>query len=138
MKDAEKSEDKTRDRVPIKAWHVVFLVVVVLACLGLAWWQWTRFQSGTGTFQNLGYALQWPLFGAFAVYAYRMGVKYENEARAAERDADDPDFLYQADLEEFGDSVTEIDEDFLPERPQMDVETFNEINTPRRGHSSRD
>jgi hypothetical protein len=32
-------------------------------CLGLAWWQWERFESATGSWQNLGYVLQWPLFG---------------------------------------------------------------------------
>ena len=27
---------------------------------------------------------------------------------------------------------TKIDEDFLPQRPQIDVDTFNAMNTPRR------
>ncbi len=30
--------------------------------LALANWQWDRAQSMTGDWQNLGYALQWPLF----------------------------------------------------------------------------
>ena len=50
------------------------IVLVILAaggCLALGWWQWTRFQSASGTFQNLGYALQWPAFAGFCVYAYR-------------------------------------------------------------------
>lgn len=119
-------------RVRVRAWHIIFLILVVLATLALAYWQWTRFQSGSGTFQNLGYAFQWPLFGIFAVYAYRMGLKLENQAAEAQTEADDPDFIYQADLREFGDKVTTIDEDFLPARPQLDVETFNEINQPRR------
>jgi DNA-binding transcriptional regulator of glucitol operon len=56
------------------------IIVVIIAaggCLALGWWQWTRFQSVSGTFQNLGYALQWPLFAWFCVYAYRKFVRYE-------------------------------------------------------------
>lgn len=43
----------------------------VLALAGsalLAWWQWTRFESGSGSIQNLGYMLQWPLFGLFPAF----------------------------------------------------------------------
>ena len=47
-------------------------------CLVLAWWQWTRFQSASGTFQNLGYALQWPMFAGFCFYAYYKFVRYED------------------------------------------------------------
>ena len=60
---------------------VIFLTIAVLATFALAWWQWTRFRSGSGTFQNLGYALQWPLFGAFFVYAYRKFNEYEDEVK---------------------------------------------------------
>lgn len=128
-----------REKFQVKAWHIILLVLAVIACLGLAYWQWTRFQAGSGTFQNLGYAFQWPLFGIFFIYAYRMGVKYENEARQAKNEAADEDFLYEADLAEFGEAtqqVTKIDEDFLPPRPNLDVEEFNAINTPRRGRDS--
>lgn len=67
-------------------------------CLALAWWQWTRWESTTGSFQNLGYALQWPMFAGFCVYAYYKFVRYE-EAPPEPRDA-----------------VTEIPADLLPER----------------------
>jgi DNA-binding transcriptional regulator of glucitol operon len=43
-------------------------VVALVGCCGLAWWQWTRFESANGTFQNLGYVLQWPLFGLFPAF----------------------------------------------------------------------
>lgn len=43
-------------------------VVTLVGCCGLAWWQWTRFESAAGTFQNLGYVLQWPLFGLFPAF----------------------------------------------------------------------
>lgn len=49
--------------------HVlVALAVAVFVALG--GWQYDRSQSATGDFQNLGYALQWPLFAVFAVVAW--------------------------------------------------------------------
>jgi DNA-binding transcriptional regulator of glucitol operon len=39
-------------------------------CTGLAWWQWQRFESATGSWQNLGYVLQWPLFGLFPAFLF--------------------------------------------------------------------
>ena len=43
-------------------------VVTLVGCCALAWWQWTRFESASGSFQNLGYVLQWPLFGLFPAF----------------------------------------------------------------------
>ena len=123
----ERSPAKKRARVKIRWWHILLLVILVAAFLGLAYWQWTRFQSGSGTFQNLGYALQWPLFAAFAIYAYRATIHYENQRV-------DEDEVSQTTNEE-----SRIDEDFLPERPHVDVETFNEMNDPRsRRRHARD
>ncbi|UGT41321.1 transcriptional regulator [Nocardia yamanashiensis] len=59
---------------------IVFVVVAAAACLGLGYWQWGRFESGTGTAQNLGYALQWPLFAGFVVWAYFRFVRLERDA----------------------------------------------------------
>lgn len=42
----------------------------LVLCCGLAWWQWDRFTSANGTFQNLGYVLQWPLFGLFPAFMF--------------------------------------------------------------------
>ena len=42
----------------------------MVMCCGLAWWQWERFSSANGTFQNLGYVLQWPLFGLFPAFMF--------------------------------------------------------------------
>lgn len=43
-----------------------------LVCLAigaaLAAWQWARFESASGTWQNLAYVLQWPLFGLFPLF----------------------------------------------------------------------
>lgn len=42
----------------------------LLACCALAWWQWQRYSSASGTWQNLGYVLQWPLFGLFPAFVF--------------------------------------------------------------------
>ncbi len=56
------------------------MLLSALTCLALGWWQWERFESASGTGQNLGYALQWPLFAGFAVFAYFRFVRLEREA----------------------------------------------------------
>lgn len=53
-----------------RAGIVLLCVLSLVACVGLAWWQWQRFESGTGTWQNLGYVLQWPLFGLFPAFMF--------------------------------------------------------------------
>jgi DNA-binding transcriptional regulator of glucitol operon len=45
-------------------------LLVALCCvlfIGLGRWQWDRAQAPTGDWQNLGYALQWPLFAVTLV-----------------------------------------------------------------------
>ncbi|MFD4405306.1 transcriptional regulator [Nocardia sp. NPDC058499] len=61
---------------------IVLAVVLAVAALALGWWQMERFSSASGTAQNLGYAMQWPLFGAFALFAYFRFVRLEQEAGA--------------------------------------------------------
>jgi DNA-binding transcriptional regulator of glucitol operon len=80
---------------------IILVIVTACGCLALGWWQWTRFQEPSGTFQNLGYALQWPLFAWFCVYAYRKFVRYE-EVPPEPRNSG---------------SVSEIPAGVLPERP---------------------
>jgi DNA-binding transcriptional regulator of glucitol operon len=53
-----------------RAGIVALCVLSLAACVGLAWWQWQRFESATGTWQNLGYVLQWPLFGLFPAFMF--------------------------------------------------------------------
>ena len=79
----------------------MLVLVAACGCLALGWWQWTRFQSIGGTYQNLGYALQWPLFAWFCIYAYRKFVRYEEAPPQPEQ----------------SDAVTEIPAGLLPERP---------------------
>ena len=81
---------------------IALVIVAACGCLALGWWQWTRFQSVSGTFQNLGYALQWPLFAWFCVYAYRKYVRYEEMPPEPRQDA----------------ALTEIPAGLLPERPK--------------------
>jgi DNA-binding transcriptional regulator of glucitol operon len=81
---------------------IALVIVAACGCLALGWWQWTRFQSVSGTFQNLGYALQWPLFAWFCIYAYRKFVRYE-ETPPEPRNTDVP---------------TEVPAGLLPERPK--------------------
>jgi hypothetical protein len=45
-------------------------VLSLVVCLGLAWWQWLRYESVSGSWQNLGYVLQWPLFGLFPAFLF--------------------------------------------------------------------
>nr|WP_233189965.1 hypothetical protein [Corynebacterium sp. J010B-136] len=127
-----------RNKIKPRWWHFVLIGFFVVAFLGLAWWQWTRFQSGSGTFQNLGYAFQWPLFAAFVIYAYRTALHYENQRIDAENEAAQSgteDFVYQAP-QDTDDQVTKIDENFLPQRRQLSVEEFNALNQPRRRQST--
>lgn len=129
------SESKTKQprRFKVKAWHLLLLVIAVLCTFGLAYWQWTRFQSGSGTFQNLGYAFQWPLFGAFFVYAYKQILAYENDrydAITAEDSTVDSQTYVAKDVQDK--VATSIDESFLPQRPQISVEDFNKMNDPQR------
>jgi len=81
---------------------IILVIAAAAGCLALGWWQWTRFESAAGTFQNLGYAMQWPFFAGFCVYAYRRFVRYED----APPQPSDPD------------RITEIPAGLLPERPR--------------------
>ena len=69
--------------------------------MALAWWQWTRWESTSGSYQNLGYALQWPMFAGFCLYAYYKFVRYEEAPPEPRR----------------RDVVTELPDGLLPERP---------------------
>lgn len=58
------------------AGHLLVLAAV-LVCLRLGWWQWDRSQEATGTAQNLGYAMLWPVFGAAFIYMWFRFLKLE-------------------------------------------------------------
>jgi DNA-binding transcriptional regulator of glucitol operon len=81
---------------------IALVIVAAGGCLALGWWQWTRYESASGTFQNLGYALQWPFFAGFCVYAYRRFVRLE----------DGPPEPVDSSV------PTEIPQELLPQRPK--------------------
>lgn len=87
---------------------IALVVVAAAGCLALGWWQWTRFEAVGGTGQNLGYALQWPLFAAFVVYAYRRFVQLEADG-PAEPDRSAPRELPPGLLPERPAAPTEVD-----------------------------
>ncbi|WP_093157817.1 MULTISPECIES: hypothetical protein [Saccharopolyspora] len=70
--------------------HVLFIAATITTGF-LAVWQWDRAHEAGGSFQNLGYALQWPLFGAFTIFLWirvaRMDLSREREEAAPEADA---------------------------------------------------
>jgi DNA-binding transcriptional regulator of glucitol operon len=73
-----------------RAGIVAVCVVSLAACVGLAWWQWARFESASGTWQNLGYVLQWPLFGLFPAFMFWRLRKLRRERPAEETPARPP------------------------------------------------
>ena len=92
----------TRRRRPA----LILLVCLGAAgCLALAWWQWTRYESTSGSFQNLGYALQWPMFAGFCFYAYYKFVRYEESPPVKPGRGE----------------LTEIPAGLLPERPKPEL-----------------
>ncbi|WP_063814745.1 hypothetical protein [Nocardia fusca] len=114
---------------------VLLVVVLALAALALGWWQWERFSSASGTAQNLGYALQWPLFAGFALFAYFRFVRLETETTGTEPSgvstepgADTPDTgsgpshtrtgLFAGRRGAPAAGPREIPAGFLPERPR--------------------
>ncbi|SMD09840.1 hypothetical protein [Kibdelosporangium aridum] len=85
------------DRIFVRRLAIVVVCVVSLAgaCL-LAWWQWNRYESASGSWQNLGYVLQWPLFGlfpAFMVWRIRRLRQREDQERAGAGPAEPPTTL---------------------------------------------
>ncbi len=46
------------------------LVVSVAVFVRIGAWQWDKAQSGSGSWQNYGYGVQWWLFAGFAVFLY--------------------------------------------------------------------
>lgn len=62
---------------------ILLSVLSLVACVGLAWWQWQRFENG-GTWQNLGYVLQWPLFGLFPAFMFWRLRKLKAQPQAPE------------------------------------------------------
>ncbi|MEE3850808.1 transcriptional regulator [Gordonia sp. LSe1-13] len=84
---------------------IALVVIAAVACLTLAWWQWDRYESSSGTAQNLGYALQWPAFAVAVLWAYRRFVVLENNSAE------------QSKVAHGTKGPTEIPAGILPDRP---------------------
>ena len=69
----------------------ILCLICLIGCCGLAWWQWNRFESASGTFQNLGYVLQWPLFGLFPAFMVWRITKLHRAATAESAERGEPD-----------------------------------------------
>ncbi|MDQ3786180.1 MAG: hypothetical protein M3422_02920 [Actinomycetota bacterium] len=69
---------------------VLLCVVVFVGCLGLAWWQWSRFMAAGGDWQNFGYALLWPLFGVFPAFMFWRMRTLKAQAQPEEQAASQP------------------------------------------------
>ena len=93
--------------------QIIFLILAVIATLLLAWWQWDRWQSNGGSFQNLGYAIQWPIFGIFFVVAYRKYIQYEKERLQGD--------VAPAAPAQPSDDITEVPQDFLQANKAEDI-----------------
>lgn len=66
---------------------VALVAAFVVVCLRLGWWQWQRFGL-TGSAQNLGYTLQWPVFALFAVFMWWRLSKLEAKRRQTQASAE--------------------------------------------------
>lgn len=69
------------------------MFVAAAVAVFLAWWQLQRYEGSGGSFQNLGYTLQWPVFGAFAIYLWWRLLRDASKPEQAEQpeQADEPD-----------------------------------------------
>ncbi|WP_197523511.1 hypothetical protein [Actinokineospora pegani] len=77
--------------MPRKLLVILVSALSLVACCGLAWWQWQRFESANGTFQNLGYVLQWPLFGIAPGYMFWRMRKLREQERQQDQAVATPD-----------------------------------------------
>lgn len=125
---ATDSQQRTHSPKNRKA-MIVFVVVGAVTCLLLGYWQLSRWNSAQGSFQNLGYALEWPFFAAFLVFAYRRWVRLEDGKKSAEAEglsAVDAGLKASPHTGKRSDGVqTEIPTDFLPPR-RSDRESMHE------------
>lgn len=104
--------------------QIIFLALGVIATLLLAWWQYERWQSTSGSFQNLGYALQWPIFGIFLIVTYRKYIEYERERLLGDDEAAAEKYAE--------DQLTEVPEDFLAPSATRESETAEVFEDHRR------
>ena len=94
----------------------MLVLVAVLVCLRLGWWQWDRTHDPDGTVQNLGYAVLWPAFGATFIFMWIRFLHLETV-----RDSEDGPAEGVGELDDF-DHTTAVDQaDGEHDRPEAAV-----------------
>jgi hypothetical protein len=70
----------------------VFALILIVACLGLGWWQFTRASEGNAV--SWGYMFEWPVFAAFIGFLWFREVQQHlrggGPAEEDEQEADEP------------------------------------------------
>lgn len=61
------------------------VVLAVVLCLRLGWWQFDRSEDTDGSVQNLGYAVLWPAFAIGFVYMWTRFIGLERQRFVTER-----------------------------------------------------
>ncbi|GAB3684906.1 hypothetical protein [Saccharopolyspora tripterygii] len=112
--------------------HALFIVATIATGF-LAVWQWDRAHDAGGSFQNLGYALQWPLFGAFTIFLW---IKLIRMDRAQQRGEGEPDVNAEVEPEAEDEGSVEASEEpeqrrrrplVPPPAPPVDTEEDPEL-----------
>ena len=79
---------RTDWRQVLRLLGILGLCLLSLAgAVALALWQWERYESAGGSVQNLGYVLQWPLFGLFPAFVFWRMHKLRRQRDEQDREA---------------------------------------------------
>lgn len=99
---------------------IALAILGAIICLLLAYWQFSRWDSASGSGLNFGYALQWPFFGAFLIFIYvrfiRLEAEHDNQQPGESAEAAGGALPVPEDTAATEEPVTEIPEDILPTR----------------------
>ena len=96
----------------------VLVLVAMLVCFRLAWWQLDRSEESDGTLQNVGYALLWPAFGVAFVWMWVKFIRLERERSAYEDQEHQQSLeLMLAEAESFTAEAAGVGSVTAPDRP---------------------
>ncbi|EEI62423.1 hypothetical protein [Corynebacterium glucuronolyticum] len=119
--------------------HILLLTLGVAFTLVAAYWQWQRYTSPDGSVQNLGYAIQWPIFGGFLVFFYLKVRDYENDRLNEDESSQELEQLEEENSEKKGKKkVTTVSSEWMPSPVNTDIEAYNEKFAPRRRKDRHD
>ncbi len=103
--------------------HALLLAVVAVFAL-LGWWQLRRAEGGNG--RSIGYAFEWPLFAAFAIYWWGRTIYTERHPPAA------PDGPSAGPVTESADGGPQAWRPTGPSRPAIEEEPDEELDAYNR------